>query len=534
MRHRVRGLVAAGLVGVLIAALGAPAGVGAVPPSTVDVRVMAFNILYGGDEVSLGGDHGHWCQDGAGCAETMAQVAEAIRVADADIVGMQEGTGNGCRIAAMLGWWCNGRLQVLSRFPLLDPPGGDGTYVHVEVAPGRVMALSNVHLPSDPYGPYFPRDGWTLDEVLALEEELRMPAIEPQLDALPPLAAAGVPVVLTGDFNSPSHLDWTDAVSAVRPVDVPYPIDWPVGRALADAGFTDSYRAANPDPVADPGFTWTPGYPRERKGVEVQDRIDWVLHAGPVDTLESELVGESAYPGTDIALDPWPSDHRAVVSTLRMTPVTPPSYAAAIERRVVAGDPQTVRWIDGTESSSTIAVVPSGAGPAAAIATAATGGIASGSVTLPTATWPPGAYDAVLVSAGSVVGDRTSFRVYAPGTRPTVSVGKSVYREGEPIEVSWAAAPGWKWDWLAVTKKGAGNVGQSADCTGGYCGAAGYLVWRYTGTAVEGTATFDAASAQVGKAAWPLPPGWYRIAMYFDDGYALLAVSAAFRVVPAE
>lgn len=530
MRQRTWVMATACLLAILVSAFGAPARTGAAAPATVDVRVMSFNILYGGDEISLGGDHGHWCQDGAGCAETLEQVAAAIRVARADVVGMQEGTGNGCRIAAMLGWYCNGRLQVLSRFRLLDPPDGNGIYVHVEVAPGRVMAIGNVHLPSDPYGPYYPREGWTLNEVLALEHELRMPAIEPQLAALPPIAAAGIPVILTGDFNSPSHLDWTSAVSAVRPVEVPYPIDWPVGRALADAGFRDSYREVRPDPVADPGFTWTSGYPRERKGVEVHDRIDWVLHAGPSEALASEVVGEAAYPGTDVALDPWPSDHRAVVSTLRVTPAAPSSYATATERRVFTGDPLEVGWVDALGAASAIAIVPAGSGLGAAIATAPTGGATSGAVVLPTGAWQPGAYDVVLVTGGAIVGDRTTFHAYAAGTRPAVSVGKPVYREGEPIDVTWTAAPGWKWDWLAVTKRGAGNVDQSADCTGGYCGAGGYLLWTYTGTTVEGSTTID-TTAQAGKVTWPLPPGWYRMAMYFDDGYALLAVSEPFRVV---
>ena len=84
-----------------------------------------------------------------------------------------------------------------------------------------------------------------------------------------------MPVFLTGDFNSPSHLDWTPAVAAVRD-DVPYPFDWPVSRALADAGFRDSYREVHPDPVAVPGFTWTPGG-LESDPNEVHDRIDWVL-----------------------------------------------------------------------------------------------------------------------------------------------------------------------------------------------------------------------------------------------------------------
>lgn len=197
MGHRVGSWSRLVAIGLLAGSVTAPArGVSAAePPATVDVRVASFNILYGGDEVDYATGHPHWCQDPAGCAETMARVADVIRSSGADIVGMQEGTGNGCRIADLLGWTCNGRLQVLSRFPLIDPPGGDGIYVYAEIAPGRVMALANVHLPSDPYGPYFPREGWALDEVLALEHELRMPAIRPQLTYLPPLAAAGIPVV---------------------------------------------------------------------------------------------------------------------------------------------------------------------------------------------------------------------------------------------------------------------------------------------------------------------------------------------------
>ena len=59
---------------------------------------------------------------------------------------------------------------------------------------------------------------------------------------------------LTGDFNSPSYLDWTPKVARAR-ADVPYAVRWPASLALAQAGFRDSYRDAHPDPVADPGFT---------------------------------------------------------------------------------------------------------------------------------------------------------------------------------------------------------------------------------------------------------------------------------------
>lgn len=72
-----------------------------------------------------------------------------------------------------------------------------------------------------------------------------------------------VPVALVGDFNTPSHLDWPD-------------VEWPVTKAAEEAGFADSYRQAHPDPVAEPGHTWSP----VQAAPEPQDRIDFVLHRG--------------------------------------------------------------------------------------------------------------------------------------------------------------------------------------------------------------------------------------------------------------
>jgi hypothetical protein len=100
-------------------------------------------------------------------------------------------------------------LAVISRYPLIEPSGGKGVYVFVELAPGKVAAIASVHLPAEPDGPYLVRDGGSRAAVRALEESVRLPAIRPQLRVLPSLARAGIPVFLVGDFNSPSHLDWT-------------------------------------------------------------------------------------------------------------------------------------------------------------------------------------------------------------------------------------------------------------------------------------------------------------------------------------
>jgi len=123
----------------------------------IDLRVMTFNIWVGGELVDFG------------------KVIEAIQLADADVVGLQEPGGNAARIAAALGWQhVSERLHIISRYPLIDPPDGNGVYIYVQVRPGEVVALANTHLPSDPYGPYLLRDGESLEAVLENERVTRL------------------------------------------------------------------------------------------------------------------------------------------------------------------------------------------------------------------------------------------------------------------------------------------------------------------------------------------------------------------------
>jgi len=513
------------LAGLAPVAVAAPA----VEPTAV-VRVMTLNVFYGGDELDL--RTGSWCHRPAGCAETLAQVEHVIEASGADIVGIEEGEHNAGVIAAALGWHASDRLQVISRFPIVDPPGGNGTYVWVEVLPGRFVAIGNVHLPAEPYGPYEIRDGSSLPDVLALETAVRLPAIQRQLAALPPLAASGMPTFLTGDFNTPSHLDWTAAVSSVRP-EVHFPVDWPVSRALADAGFRDSYRAVHPDPLAVPGFTWTPGGP-ESDPREVHDRIDWVLASGPATALDSTVVGEAGGADVGVGSEPWPTDHRGVLSTFLVTPAVPLPFVTPAERRVFVGDRLDVRYRAGSGTGQSVAIAPAGAAPATAVASMPVGAPATldGTASFATNALAPGAYDAILISSGGAVLSRNPFWLYASGTPTTVRTSKRTYVVGEPIDVSWAAAPGFRWDWLAVYKPGnTAESPHSAGCNAGCSSNGGYLVYLYTRTAIEGRATFDGSTSVPGVAAWPLKPGTYEIRYLVDDSYRSIAASANFKVV---
>ena len=115
---------------------------------------MIFNIWLGGDQVNIG------------------RVYDAIRAAKADIVLLQEPEGQTRKFAAALGWpYASERHHIISQYPLFDPPAGDADYSLAEIRPGRFVAVADIHLTSDPYGPYAVRDGKTAEEVMTIETE---------------------------------------------------------------------------------------------------------------------------------------------------------------------------------------------------------------------------------------------------------------------------------------------------------------------------------------------------------------------------
>jgi endonuclease/exonuclease/phosphatase family metal-dependent hydrolase len=497
------------------------AATGASKQPEITLRVATFNIFYGGDEMVLASKD--WCTDPEGCQETFAAVVDAIQQSQADIVGLQEATGNTRKVAEALGWNYNERTQVISRFPILDPGGGDGLYVFVQPTPSTVVAVSNTHLPSSPYGPYRAQAGYTPEQLVHLEERLRLPAIRPQLEGLPPLAEDGIPVFLTGDFNSPSYFDWTEVANSARE-DMPYAFEWPVSKALADAGFEDSFRVVNPDPVGKPGFTWTPGGPESVKR-EVHDRIDWVLSMGPATAIESAVVGEAGNENVDIGIPQWPSDHRSVVSTFTVRAAPTPEFVSVASRALEQGEELTARYY-GDEAGEALVVRPAAGGdPVAEVDPSEGPGF--GELSASTDSMEPREYDVALVDDQGQDVASTTFYLYAPGTEASITTAKKVYKVGEPIEVSWAKAPGMKWDWIGVFKAGDGAKNDAVECPTGYCGNGNYLLYGYTHSEIEGSVNLDDGSS----GPWPLAPGSYDVRLLVDDGYTRAAISKPFEIV---
>jgi hypothetical protein len=457
---------------------------------------MEFNIEYGGEQVDFQG------------------VINAIKAGGADVVGIEEGYGNMPKVAAGIGWkYFDPRTQIVSKYPLLAPENSNGLYTFVEVQPGRVVAISNVHLPSKRYGPFqIDRNHASAKQVVQVERAVRVPALEPSLKAVDELAAKDIPVFLVGDFNAPSHLDYTQAAVGTRK-QIKFPIDWPESEAAAKVGLTDSYRAVHPNPVADPGLTWpasrphVDGYNPGPNGAEA-DRIDFIYSGGPARPIDSVIVGEEGGDGVDIASSPWPSDHRATVSTFDVTPAEPPTLVSPYPRLVETGTAVQITFHSPGGEGEHVAVAPAGAPPGSAGVDRPTGADSPTDGMLPLATdgWKPGSYEAVLLSGSGDELARAPFWVQEPGGTPEIRTTKRVYAVDEPIKVEWIFAPGNRWDWIGLYKRGANPH------------VAYYKSWSYTQASVEGSFTFTDE-----KHGFPLDPGQYSVYLLQDDSYNKLA-----------
>ncbi len=449
------------------------------------LKVLVFNVEYGGN----------------------ASTDKVIRSTGADVVGVLESYNRLPEIAQKTGYpYYNVGLQLLSKYPILEPSGADGLYALIEVQPGYAVAFFNTHLDYVAFGPKLLAKSMPVADVIASENEVRTSSLQIQLPHLATLAEAGYPVVLTGDFNEPSSLDYTAQTVGAHD-GVTGPVPWPVSTALFDIGFTDTFREIHPDPVADPGVTWG----RAVSGTSTAgDRIDYVYAGGPLTTTDSVLIGKTGTPDVDVAFDTWTSDHRAVLSTLDLTPVAVPTTVALDRRMLTAGDDFTVYY--NAPGSSTIVVVPTGEDPSAAADSRPVGDPA-GTLTLSTTDLGAAGYDIVLLDAGGNEIARNQFWVRAKDAQVTIRTDRSTYAVGEPVQVTWDNGPANRWDWIGVYRASAADPNKDD-----------YLLWGYTGghdsgalpPSVSGSMTLDDTSQ--GKP-WPLPPGRYVVHYLLTDQY---------------
>ena len=408
-------LLAAGVVG----SVGSPAA--ARGDGTILLQVMTFNIREGGV-------HGRF-----------SKVVEAIRDAGADVVGLQEPFGRTRKLARALGWYAAPRLHTISRFPILQPAGSDGFWGWLLVAPGKVVTIANIHNPSYPYTVNMMRLGTaTKAEILQIERHVRVRWMQPFLDSLQPQLAAGDPVFFTGDFNAPSWRDWTpEVVDALgwQPTTLRYraprfSVRWPTSLVMEDAGFRDSFREVRPDAIAEPGFTWTSGHPASPRGTCSTGSTSCGRRARRR-LVSSRVVGDDD-PISDVVVEPWPSDHRAVVSTFDVVPADAPAFVSPLDVRVPIGRPVSGAFHTAPAPDRVLGVWAQDDDPAVdppLVSSAVGDGVTDGTIELATDALAPGTYTLALVDQDGTLG-RSAFAAVEPSAPATIAVVEDPVRGG--------------------------------------------------------------------------------------------------------
>lgn len=266
------------------------------------LRVLAWNIWHGGRR--------------KGRDEGVQRVVDVIQECNADLVLMQETYGSGPRISGRLGFdyfLRSSNLSILSRFPIrkahrIGPAFRFGG-VDVELRPGTTVQAYSLWINYLPSVSKLLAADATPEQLRAADQETRGAEIQAILADLEAHLAAtpDVPVLIGGDFNSGSHLDWTPAAASL-PNHHGLTVNWPVSQWMQQAGFVDSYRTAHPDPVAKPGRTWSPEFEDSH-----QDRIDYIYSRSKRWRVLDSRVLDKHPRG-------WPSDHAAVFSSLELVP----------------------------------------------------------------------------------------------------------------------------------------------------------------------------------------------------------------------
>ncbi len=338
------------------------------PKAQNELRVMTFNIQ--GPDVKgtayAGLHHGRAVQN----------LREIVSV-DADIVGLQEFYPNHWDVdkdwfrqqltRATGDEWYSCNHTTFSRYPVINKyyQGCD-----IELPGGRQIYMGNIHVGlmddwSNYYLPYAANKaeemGWDEGELIRrarmnpdyqeFERDIGLPynqrysVLKQELNQVP----NNTPMFVTGDFNEPSHYDYTEAAAAAeadlpwKSRRIPMAIAAPMSTELtSEYGLSDTFHEArNNWPLEEgqvaevmyPGITWGPTNLVTQSPTDAH-RIDYVYFgANGVDWIkvkDAKVVGEAPQYGryktpndrVDIQTthERWSADHRAVVGIYELTP----------------------------------------------------------------------------------------------------------------------------------------------------------------------------------------------------------------------
>jgi len=268
------------------------------------LKILSWNIWHGGHEF---GEH-----------VGFERVIDIIKSSQADIVGLIETYGSGEEIADSLGYYfylISSNLSIMSRYPITEtihafhPFNFGGAKIALSENRELVFLDTWLHYLPD-YTTNVGLGKMTAKDLIKDEGKTRHSEVKKILKEITSYTdnTDAVPVVMVGDFNGGSHLDWTERSKAIHNG---YVVEWPVSKEMINKGFKDSFHELNIDPLKDPGFTWSPLASAASNKYGVRDRIDFIYYKGnKLKPIESKVI--------DYHPVIFPSDHAAVVTVFQL------------------------------------------------------------------------------------------------------------------------------------------------------------------------------------------------------------------------
>ncbi|MFF5209209.1 endonuclease/exonuclease/phosphatase family protein [Streptosporangium sp. NPDC000396] len=327
-------LVSAVLSAFLVAAATPPAHAAS---KADDVRVLAWNIWHGGKDPAVGGEANLplLIDQLADIAPDVFLSIETYGSAEDLRAGLSAEAGKGEYTATRITSRTNDNLWIFTHYPITQvypkPVGGiiNDFYfggIRVKLPSGREANFFDTWLNySDPWvGDMIDANAaaiqkgeaqpYTAEQVVKGDTQVQLPQITDIIhNHLPAMLAGNTdPVILGGDFNTLPAADWTRGGAHCH-YGLSY--DLQATDVVTDAGFVDTYRAANRNVCKSPGKTWSPQ--PDYDYMITKDRIDFIFAKGTgVKVRDSFTVDQrlaSHGPGK------FYSDHAAMVTDLRIS-----------------------------------------------------------------------------------------------------------------------------------------------------------------------------------------------------------------------
>lgn len=279
------------------------------------LKVMAWNILHGGNDIPNGPE----------------RVIEIIQEIDPDVILMVETYGSGPQIAEALGFHFhliapagtalddkNINLSIYSRYPFGDRIDTEYPFYlggrEIVIQDQKIRLFSN-------WFHYLPWEdepeklGKSSEELLVWEKTGKkyemIQKIRPYFERYA-AEADSIPVIIGGDMNTPSHLDWG---TSTRSIHNDLVVPWYATRFIEELGLVDTYRQLHPNPLTHPGITWN------SKGKKDEHRIDYIFYKGE-SLSPTHSFSHQAYLQEPLTLNDkqilYPSDHGFVVTVFRL------------------------------------------------------------------------------------------------------------------------------------------------------------------------------------------------------------------------